>query len=206
MNPDELKGIWAQQPASSAGVVRLTPEIIWRLASESARFKRTIFWRDVREWLATIFVAGVFLYSAFGTRDRIDWPMVAAAIIACLPMTYVAVRRPKNLVPENNAALAEHLRNAIAYVQEQLELLRSVCRWYLGPLAVSAAIVLIDVFFKAPVPAHGRMFLTIPFLLGAGVFAAVFYAVWKINDYAARKHLEPRLRELKQTLADIEKD
>jgi hypothetical protein len=205
MNPDELKSIWAQQPGSSIGIVRLTPEIIWRLASESARFKRTIFWRDVREWLATIFVAGVFLYAAFGIRDRIDWPMVAAAIIACLPMTYVAFRRPKNLVPETNPALADHLRDAIANVQRQIELLRSISRWYLAPLAVSAAIVLIDVFFKAPT-SRAKIFVIIPVLLEAGVIAAAFYAVWKMNDYAARKHLEPRLRELKQTLADVEKD
>lgn len=206
MNPDELKNIWEQQPLSSSEVVRLTPEVIWRLASETARFKRTIFWRDVREWLATIFIAGVFLYSAFGVYDRIDWSMVAAAMIACVPMTYVAFRRPKSLVPEINASLADHLRNAIANVQRQLELLRSVSRWYLAPLAFSAAIVLVDLFFKVPVPSRGRIFLIIPFLLGAAVFAAVFYGSWKINHYAARKHLEPRLRELKQTLADVERD
>ena len=112
MNPDELKNIWAQQPTSSVGVVRLTPEIVWHLASENARFKRTIFWRDVREWVATVFVAGVLFY--IGCLDNhIHWPMILAAIIACVPMTYVALCYRKRRAPDPNAVLTDHLRNSI---------------------------------------------------------------------------------------------
>ena len=202
MNPEELKNIWSQQPATSAAVVRLTPEVIWRLAGESMRFKRTIFWRDVREWLATILLAGGFLYIAF-RDDHIHWPMIAAAVIVCLPMTYVALRRPKRPIPETAAQLGDHLRASIAEVRYQLELLRSVARWYLAPIAVSGAIFLLDGFFTAPAPSGKRFLLIPPFLFGAFVIAAVFYAVWKLNQFTARKHLEPRLRQLEETLAEL---
>lgn len=205
MNPDELKSIWGQQPLSSAGVVRLTPEMIWRLASESTRFNRTIFWRDMREWLATVLVAGVLLYIAC-VDNHIHWPMVVAAIIACVPMTYVALRYRKRRAPDPNAVLTDHLRNSIANVQLQLDLLRSVAKWYLAPIALSILIFGTDAFFTAPVPPGARKILIVPFLLGALIGAGVFYAVWRMNDYAARTQLEPRLRELKQTLADVEKD
>ena len=199
MNPDELKNIWSQQTVPALGVVRLTPEIIWRLASENARFKRTIFWRDVREWFATIFVAGVFLYTAF-TPGRIHWPMIAAAIIACVPMTYVTLRKKKQ--PTREAAnLVDHLRDSIAQVEYQVELLRSVARWYLAPLTVSGAIFLLDGLLTAPVPAAARKLMFVPFFLGILVIGGVFYVVWKLNLYAVRKHLEPRLRELQETLA-----
>jgi hypothetical protein len=204
MNPEDLKNIWAKQPASSGGVVRLTSESIWRLANESARFKRTIFWRDLREWLATILLAGGFLYIAF-IPERIHWPMVVAAIIACIPMTYVASRRKKR--PTRPAAsLADHLRDSIARVQEQIELLRSVAAWYLAPLAVSGLIFLLDSLLTAPIPPTERKLMLFPFVLGVIVTAVVFYLVWKLNQHAARKHLEPRLRELGQTLAEVEKD
>ena len=204
MNPEELKNIWAQQPASSVGVVKLTPESIWRLASESARFKRTIFWRNAREWLATILLVGAFLYVAF-IPERIHWIMVAAAIIVCIPMTYVALRgrkRPSRAV----ASLADHLRDSILQVQDQIELLRSVARWYLAPLAVSGMMFLLDGLLTAPIPPGKRKLMIFPFALGIIVIAVTFYLVWKLNQHVVRKHLEPRLRELEQTLADIEKD
>lgn len=202
MNPDEMKSIWAEQPASSHGLVRQTPEMIWRLASESARFQRTIFWRDAREWAATILIAGAFLYTAFAPQ-HIHWPMIAAAIVACIPMSYVALRAKKHAArPAEN--VAGHLRDSIAQVQNQIELLRSVARWYLAPLAVSGLIFLLDGLFTAPITSGARKLMIIPFFLGVIVIAIVFYIVWKLNDHAARKHLEPRLRELAQTLAEVE--
>lgn len=206
MNPEDLKNIWSQQTGPADGTVTVNAELIWRLASESARFKRTIFWRDVREWAATIVIAVTFLYAAFANRDHVDWPMIAAALFACVPMSYVAFRHPKRRAPESNTRLIDHLREAIAEVQLQRDLLRSVARWYLSPLALSCAIVLVDVVLKAPLPARARLFLIAPIAIQAVVMAAIFYAVWKLNQFAVRKHLEPRLQQLKQTLAEMEKE
>jgi hypothetical protein len=200
MNPDELRTLWSQQPGT-ASVVRLTPEAIWRLASESTRFKRTIFWRDAREWAATILVAGGFLYMAL-IPEHIHWLMIVAAIIACLPMSYVALRGRKRRATQA-ASLTDHLRDSIAQVEEQIVLLRSVARWYLAPLALSAALFLVDGWMNAPVPHGERKLLLIPFVLGIAIVAAVFYGVWWINQRAARQHLEPRLRQLKETLAEL---
>jgi hypothetical protein len=205
MNSEELKKIWSQQP-SAAGVVKPTPEFIWRLADESTRFKRTIFWRDVREWLVTIFFAGYFLYLAFKIDSHVHWPLIVSAIILCVPMTYVALRKPKRPFPEASATLADYLRNSIADVQHQLGLLRSVARWYLGPIALSGTIFLADVTFSLSPPSGGQLSSVGRFLIAASIGAAVFYVVWKINQYAARKHLEPLLQRLRQTLAEIENE
>ncbi len=200
MNPDELRTLWSQQ-AVTPSLVRLSPEAIWRLASESTRFKRTIFWRDVREWAATILVAGGFLYMAL-KPGHIHWLMIAAAIIACLPMSYVALRERKSRAPQA-ASLTDHLRNSIAQVEEQILLLRSVGRWYLAPLALSATLFLVDGLINAPLPRAERTLLLIPFVLGVAIVAAVFYGVWWINQRAVRRHLEPRLRQLEETWAEL---
>lgn len=203
MNPEELKNIWSQQTPSTAAAARLTPELIWHLADETTSFRRAIFWRDIREWFATIFIAGVFLYAAFAIYDRIHWLMIAAAIVACLPMTYVAFRRQKHSSPAAGATLTGYLRDSIANVQCQFELLRSLARWYLAPLAASGAIVLVDVFSTAPAPFRVRIFLIIPSVF---IIAGVFWGVWKLNQRTVRKDLEPRLRQLEQTLAEIESE
>lgn len=199
MEPEELKNIWSQHNAVSARIIRLTPGFVWRLADQNARFKRNIFWRDVREWLATIFIAVVFLYAAF-LYDRVHWLMVAAAMIACLPITYVAWRRPKRPAPTAAATLTDHLRDSIANVQHELDLVRSLVWWYLGPLALSGAIVLLDVLLTAPV----RPDVFILLLIWVLITSAVFFAEWKMKQRAARKHLEPRLRELEEALVDLE--
>ena len=132
------------------------------------------------------------------------WPIVAAAIIACFPMAYVALRGRKPPVPKT-AQLTHHLRDAIAQVQHQIDLLGSVARWYLAPLAISGTIFLLDGLLTAPVPTGERKLMIIPFLIGVIVIGAVFYAVWKLNQFAVRKQLEPRLRRLQETLAEIER-
>jgi hypothetical protein len=57
-----------------------------------------------------------------------------------------------------------------------------------------------------PTPPGGRLSPVGAFLIGASILMAVCYAVWKINQYAARKHLGPRLQRLRQTLAEIESE
>ncbi|MDQ6808779.1 MAG: hypothetical protein M3Z64_05060 [Verrucomicrobiota bacterium] len=204
MTPDELKQLWSQADTKVARSA-VTPELICRLAKESARFDRKIFWRDAREWVATIFVVGMLLRFAL-IAPRIHWPLIAAALIACVPMVYVTLGRRKRTRPNAAAPLREHLCESIAEVQHQFDLLTSVARWYLGPLGVSAAILLFDRFFSLPrsAPPPVRHFLAGVFVIGALFTAAVFYAVWKMNQVAARKRLAPRLRRLRETLAALD--
>ncbi len=196
MTDDELKNIWAQQEATGRSVP-ISPEAVWQLAGESARFGKTIFWRDVREWAATIFVAGVFLFYAF-YRPAIHWLPVGAALLACLPMTYVAITRRKRPAAETSRSLADHLGESIASVRHQVRLLRSVTWWYLAPLALSLLLIHLDAAKSGRVHFDGRL------LLGTAVGVAVFFGVWKLNQRAVRTDLEPRLRELEKTLTELE--
>lgn len=197
MTNEELKDLWSQQSGPEKPIT-IPPEFIWRLAQESARFERTIFWRDAREWLATAFVAGVFLFEAFHYRP-IHWLPIVAAVIACLPMTYVAFRRQKGPAPEASQSLTNHLRDSIARVQHQIGLLRSVLWWYLAPLALSVMIIRLDRVHSIRGTADTGNYSVAALLLGA----AVFFGIWELNQHAVRKHLEPRVHELEKTLSEL---
>ena len=195
MTDEDLKNIWAQQRASERSVP-VAPEDVWRLAGESERFESTIFWRDVREWAATVVVAGVLLFYVF-RQPTIHWLPIGAAILACLPMTYVAIIRQKRPAAEPSRSLTDHLRESIASVRHQVRLLRSVLWWYLAPLALSLLLIQIDATRTGRVHFDGKL------LLSSVVTVGVFFGIWKLNQRAVRIDLEPRLRALEKTLAEL---
>ncbi|HEV2095729.1 MAG TPA: hypothetical protein VGQ82_04435, partial [Chthoniobacterales bacterium] len=120
----------------------------------------------------------------------------------CLPMSYVAFLRRKRPPLKSSRSLTDHLRESIASVQHQIGLLGSVLWWYLAPLALSWMLVFVDRVRSARLLAGAY---SGPELLFSAAFAvAIFVGVWKLNERAVRKDLEPRLRELEKTLTELE--
>lgn len=105
---------------------------------------------------------------------------------------------PETSAPEPSQSLAKHLRDSIASVQLQIRLLRSVLWWYLAPIALSLFLISFDSRMFRRLHFDGRFFLM------NAVTLAVFYWIWQLNQRAVRKDLEPRLRELEGTLAELE--
>jgi hypothetical protein len=196
MTNEDLKNIWAQQSTGNRSIL-IAPESVWRLARQSQRFESTIFWRNVREWAATVFVSGIFLFYAF-SRPTIHWLPVVAAILAFLPMTYLAIFSRKRPMWETSRSLTDHLRDSIASVRCQIRLLRSVLWWYLAPLALGLLLIQVDAATSGRVDFDGKL------LLSSLATIAVLFGVWKLNQRAARTDLEPRLHELEKTLAEFE--
>jgi hypothetical protein len=195
MTDEDLKNIWAQQASSDRSIL-VSPDTVWRLARASERFERTIFWRDTREWLVTVWLASIFLLNAFRYRT-IQWLPILAAVIVCLPMTYVAFLRWKRARPKTSSSLADHFRESITSLRHQIGLLRSVFWWYLLPLALSLLLIQIDA------TRTGRVHFDRWLLLSSAVAVGVFFGVWKLNQRVVRKDLEPRLRALEKTLAEL---
>lgn len=191
MTNEELKQLWGKQ---TDGVTPVSPAAIWALAQASERFERTIFWRDAREWAATILVAGFFLYVAL-FHGTIHWLVLAAALISFWPTTYVALLRRKRAAPEMADNLIGCLHGSIASVRHQIGLLRSVHRWYLGPIALSILLVFVDLRQWERGPVRTAAFF------GMGI--ALFAGIWMLNRHAVRKDLEPRLRELERVLTGL---
>ncbi|CAN5511862.1 hypothetical protein BH20VER3_BH20VER3_22410 [soil metagenome] len=193
MTNDELKDIWARQAGTAAP---LTPEKVWRLAKASERFERTIFWRDAREWIATV-VVEVWLLLFIFSRPTWHWLLVGATILVCLPMTYATLLRRKRPDPTSYRSLSDHLRESIARVQHQIGLLRSVHWWYLAPLALALLLFFFDLRQWERGLAHTLFFF------GFGI--VLYVGIWMLNQRAVRADLEPRLRKLQEALAELER-
>ncbi len=140
-------------------------------------------------------VAGYFFYAAF-CHETIRWLVLLAALIACLPMAYVTVLRRKRARPEPNVSLVEYLRDSIASVRHQIGLLRSVHWWYLAPIALSISLVFIDR------RQWERGLVATLVFWGVGII--LFVGIWILNQHAVDKNLQPRLRDLETTLAELE--
>lgn len=196
MTDEELGNIWAQQPRSE-GQFPISPEAIWRVAKASERFERVIFWRDAREWIATALIAGFLLFAAF-SRPTIHWLLILAAFLVCLPMTYATLRRRSCATLTPSVTLADHLHDCIRSVQHQISLLRSVQWWYLTPLALSMLLMSVDRSRSRGLRFGAPLILSIAFVV------AIFIVVWRLNKRAVSANLGPRLRQLEQTLRDLE--
>jgi hypothetical protein len=199
MTTEELKSIWTEQD-KLARPVTVTPEVIWRLSRESAKFERCVFWRDTREWLATFLVAACFI--AFGLQNGVHWLPIVAAIVCFLPMSYVTFLRWQLPAPKTAPTLVSHLQESIASVQHQIGLLRSIVWWYLSPCAIGVTLIFIEGVRQMPHPLDGRAYFG---LIQTVLFCTVvFLVIWKRNQRFVRKSLQPRLRALEKTLAELE--
>ncbi len=192
MTNDELKDIWTRQSGATAIV---TPEKVWRLAKASERFEHTIFWRNAREWIATVVLEGLLLWSIL-SRPTVPWLLVGAAVLVCWPMTYATLLRRKRPDPDLSRRVSEHLRDSIASVQQQIALLRSVLWWYLTPCVLAILLIFVDL------RQWERGFIHNVVAFGVGIF--LYVGIWLLNQRAVRKDLEPRLRRLQEALAELE--
>jgi hypothetical protein len=192
MNPSELESIWKRQ-----GALEPSPENIIQIAdalhSADRKFRRTIWWRDVRETVAALFCAGFF---GFVGQTWLRWIAVASGLFvaAYIVKSRIAVRfRPEGL------SLADRLQQMILETEMQIGLLRSVLWWYLLPIAVGIIAMVLDRAAASPRkfdPFHLTNFLVIMSVLGVVVY-------W-LNQRAVRKILEPRRSRLEQTLSDLQ--
>lgn len=103
--------------------------------SRAARFERTIKRRNIIEYAAGALAAALFGAFAVGAAAMGEYLFAAAGAlcIACVAVVLWQLNARGSYRPSPpEASCLEHLR---AQYQRQYEALRSVPRWYLGPLA-----------------------------------------------------------------------
>jgi hypothetical protein len=195
MNWDDLTDAWRRQPRESV------PDAQYELLKKtflkkSRRQAGTLFWRDVREFLAAVLV--VFVFGGAALRKGPDgWPLW----IACLLVLGVAGFFLKERIRAyrkktgTNASLLEKINADIGELQHQRRLLLKVGTWYLGPLVLSWFLVMASTGF------HGLSgALRTPTQMGA-YFAGslvLFGFIWKLNQRAVHKKIEPRIADLER--------
>jgi hypothetical protein len=191
MNWNDLKSAWAGQSLLSgpyADIAALRDEF----EAKRRRLARVLFWRDVREAAAALFVAGVFAH-----MGPVGWPTALAVVLMLgLAGFFVWERfRAHQQKVGADASLVAKLEAEIAELRRQRGLLLNVGTWYLAPCMGAAAIVAATALIHAPKPLAAKLAAGAIMLI---LLALVSWGVWALNRWAVRKCLDPRLEELKK--------
>ena len=198
MEFDDLQRAWqAQNPAAH---ITIKADLLLKEVRRNQRqFWATIFWRDVREVGAAVLLTVWFLYEA--VRDH-AWSYGLCALLCAGVGVYIIVDRlaQKKTQPSFNGTLKGCIEASLAQVNHQIWLLKNVFWWYLLPLLVASAI---SMWTKESHRAHFDHAAAVGVLITVVLIAWFFRWVYRLNQSAVTKTLQPRQEELKALLASL---
>ncbi len=199
MNFEDLQRAWQHDAASSSRPVDAA--LLAEVRKGSRAFARSIFWRDVREVAASVFVAAVFAKVALDAEAEgaSAWPAWVAAILPLGVALFFLIDRllmHRRARPRGETVAAE-LERAAQAVRHQIRLLRKVLWWYILPLAMCSVMLGLQLLLYAPAsfPIWARWAAAVLILVPTVLFD---WWVWRLNQKAVRQQLQPRLTELEQ--------
>jgi Flp pilus assembly protein TadB len=181
-----MKELWQSQ--STEGV-RMSVEQIQAVAG---KFQRRIHWRNVREYVTAMFLVVFFSYEFFRGNDpvvRAGFGLLIAGIFYLI--WHLLSKGSWRPLPED-AGLSSCIEFQRRQLEQQRDLVSSVWRWYLAPLAPGMAILLVA-FYRAN-PGHVK-YPALIVLPEAIFFAVICVAVARLNENAARR-LQRQIDEL----------
>lgn len=198
MTFEHIQQSWKAQPIDQ----RLSAEAQLAEAKKRARrFHTTIMWRDVRELIASLFVAGVFAYTAQSQ------PPIAAAgsyFVAAIALGvgafFVIDRwRQRQRETSNSTEPRAALARSLDAIDHQIWLLRNVAWWYIGPLALGVLVWAGAVAATMPLPAPAQLvFLGVVVLVEIAVSLIVYWLNQKAVDGVLRPQRDDFARLLEQ--------
>jgi hypothetical protein len=165
---------------------------IEQIQASAGTFQRRIQGRNLREYIAAIAMAVFFSYEFWRAGDvlvRIGFALIIAGIFYLI--WHLLSKGSWRPLPED-AGLSSCIEFQRRQLEQQRDLLRSVWRWYLGPLVPGLAVLLVAFWRANPGHLKHPAFIVVP---EAIFFAAVTFAIAKLNHNAARK-LQRQIEEL----------
>ncbi|WP_435021159.1 hypothetical protein TA3x_002216 [Tundrisphaera sp. TA3] len=196
MEPDDLKQAWQGQPRPALDAGPLLEEI----RRDRQSFASMIFRRDLREVGIAVLMVPLWLY--LGARGALPWTwyLTVPALLWVSGFMLVDRIRHRRKPSGPDDPLRRVVEGALAEVEHQIGLLRTVHWWGLLPLAIA----MLAFFGQGAWQERGGGWWTVLSVgmvssLGLGVFAIIY----GLNRHAIRADLEPRRRELEAILAGL---
>jgi len=180
----DMSSVWKNQSA-------VPPAISFeQLRRKSQKLEKRVLWRNLQEYLASIIVIAAFGYyiSLFhSTLVRIGCGLVIAGTLF---VVYTLHKRGSARIAPADMAFLTCVDFHRHELERQRDLLLSVWSWYLLPFVPGMVVFLIGLFamiMQQPnAAAHpGRVIAGLS--ITAIGCAAAFIAIWKLNQWAARK-------------------
>ncbi len=195
MTLDEAQDLWSKENSFE----ELSDESMRSIIKESNSLDRTVLWRDIREWAATLLVCGIFTTVGLIEGTPTAW-FLSAALIALIPGIYMIYSRIQGTKEQEDIVYTnfEHIESAIKKYRRQENLLNNVVLWYLAPLFASALLVIIGTSIHIPgMPWSAKLIM---FSIQTGFCLLIFAGVAWLNFRASKKHLQPKRKELEAML------
>lgn len=192
MTIDDLKNDWRSQ--RDEDLVRLTPdEILAYVATRSRRLDRQLRWRDWREYLAAAVALVVIAPGALRATALARVGLVA--LVGAFALMTIALHRARRVrdAVKGDESVAEALRTERVRVEAQVRLLDRVVFWYVIPISLAVVLIVAGT--------TGMWWATV----GIALFMAlVGLVIQRLNAWAVRTSLRPRLAELSRLQAEMD--
>lgn len=205
MKFDDLQRAWQNQPTDMR--ITIDPALLLQEVKRNKRdFEITIFWRDFREVAIAVVLAPLFFY--FGLHG--GWPLFLLAVMCLFVAGYLVCdrirqRRKRKSIPDT---LRGTIESSMQQVKHQIWLLRNVFWWYLLPFSIGLAALVGSAYWdtvKNYDPGYAPK--TLCFL---GIYAVLvvllYWGIYHLNQWAVRKDLLPRKKELENLLETLAED
>jgi hypothetical protein len=198
MEFDDLQKAWQDQKMPARVTIN-TDALLREVRRNELNLLTTLIWRDVREISAALLLVVWYSYKAL--RDH-AWPDYLCAALCASVGLFILVDRllRRNTRPTFSGTLKSCLESSLAEVNHQIWLLRNVFWWYLLPLLIASAISIID---RNAHLRHFNQSTAISAMVSTLLVAWFFRWVYRLNQAAIAKTLEPRRRELEALMASL---
>ena len=184
--PDNMKKLWQEQKMETV------PMSLDEIRSKARKYQSRIGWRNGREYAALALVGAFFAYSMAKPGPALlrvgEGLCIAAGLYVAWQIRRRGAARPVPADLGFATCLAFHRRE----LERQRDLLRSVWRWYLGPMVPGLAVIMLAGVMANPGHLrHPKLFIA----SYAAVVALAFFVVGRWNQRAARR-LERQIDEI----------
>jgi hypothetical protein len=190
MNDTELKELWRRQTPIATPSVPPDAEVIERMNARLRKFGRDLFWRDVREVAACVFIVVWFGWYLLGNLSLLSQIGCGVVILSAIVISAVLlIARRLDRAAEGPVSVSDSLRAQLRSIRRQERLLANVLWWYLLPIFVGVELFVL-----------GQKISTANAWTMTGVLAFTSAVVYFANRYAVRTKLRPLILEIQQTL------
>jgi hypothetical protein len=232
MTFEELQKAWQAQPDRPR--LNIDADVLLReLRRNEQGFDWMIIVRDSLEIGAAVVLAALTIYAAIYGPDspffisHLRWPflLIAAAALWVAGFLIVDRRRQRNRELVTTNPLRYCIQASLRKVEHQIALLKSMFWWYLLPLGIAVAGFMGAEFWEVelmarqaapsgphPTPAGETGLIVIravgfgTLLLGIALVIVAYRWIYRLNQTAVRRKLEPRRDELQSLLSSLNLD
>lgn len=187
---EDMKNLWQSQPTEPS---KIRPEDFRR---KMDKFERRIFWRNLREYAASVVVIAIFGYYEWKFRGLLVRVGSGLIIAGTLYVMLQLHRRGSVRTAPADLGLSTCIDFHRKSLQRQQDAYRTIWSWYLLPFVPGLAVFEIGSAmnqWKAHPVGLGHFIIV--FLPFPAIMAALFFGIWRLNQWAAGK-LQKQIDEL----------